>query len=81
MVNSDNKLTINMGMTYPGILGQYSSLHINVGMTVPADTENIKTQEEFDAAVDPYKELVANYVMDGINEACREVGLEEPFNN
>jgi len=79
MTESNNNITVGMGFKYPGILGDYSSMDVHVSMTIPADTQNLTDQESLAAVVDPYRDVVGEYVMRTLNDACRQVGKEAPF--
>lgn len=79
MTKSDNQITVNCGFTYPGILGDFSSMHVSVSMTIPADTAKIKTAEDMRTVVDPYNELVGTYVTNTLSKACVQLGKPDPF--
>lgn len=79
MSNSKTNITVGVGMTYPEILGPYSSMNVHVSMEIPADTKGISDQAALKAVLDPYRDMVSEYVMTNINEACKQVGKDAPF--
>ena len=79
MTNSDTNITVGVGMTYPEILGPYSSMNVHVSMEIPADTAGISDQASLKKVLDPYRDMVSEYVMTNINQACKQVGKDAPF--
>jgi len=79
MTNSKTNITVGVGMTYPEVLGPYSSMNVHVSMEIPADTADISNQTALKEVLDPYRDMVSEYVMSNINEACKQVGKEAPF--
>lgn len=75
----NGSVSFSTDVTVPEIFGAYSSIRVSVGVTVPADTAHLRTVKDLETVLEPYSDMVAEYVAGTIDKAFTSLGKPSPF--